>query len=282
MDLKISTITITTESNVNYDLPSIKNMDFSNHKYLSKNVLLKAADYKLFLQNKFEYGTILSIKYKDMFNGYRLIKADKNKKSNDFINQTTIDIISKNNLKISAMVFCNGGIKLAGCRSVEDALIILEIDKFFKNIKNIVINKSIRFVTLNDSIDLNQHVILVFQHMINATHYFEFEINKKVLNRIINKFNNDKFNCSYEPTGQQCVKLKIKNTSNKIYHIIKISNDGQYEFNEKILKEVESATSFTIFPLSCIISGGNYTSICKSFEQFKEVIHKYKNEIIID
>ena len=237
MNLKISTITITTESNINYDLKSIINIDFSDHLYLSKEILLKNKEYKLFLKNKFEYGTILSIRYKDQFKGYKLIKKNKkSKKLNDFINQISIDIIANNNLKVSAMVFGNGRIKLAGCRSIEDSLVILEIDKLFKNFKKIIVNNSQQFLTLaNLGSDQYSHTVLLFQNMINATHYFDFEVNKKVLNRIINKIDLPNFNCSYEPTGQQCVKLEIKNSTKKLYHIIKIFNDYSYSIKEKEL-----------------------------------------------
>ena len=295
MNLKISTITITTESNINYDLESIINMDFSEHKYLKQNTLLKNKDYKLFLKTKFEYGTILCIKYKDKFNGYKLNKKNKKiKKLNDFINQISIDIISKNNLKISAMVFGNGRIKLAGCRSIDDVLVILEIDKCFKNYKKIIVNNSSRFTTLSPFTEKSfhdQHIILVFQNMINATHYFDFEINKKILNRIINKLELPNFNCSYEPTGQQCVKLEIKNTSNKIYHVIKILNKSlDSELHpagpEEILRlgEAPRGQSPSLHP-SIPLSGisNNFIMINSKFkvnDYFKQIISNAKIEPI--
>lgn len=293
MELKISTITMTAESNINYDLNGIIDSDFSEHKYLKEQVLYsKESEYKNFLKNEFEFGTILFLKYMDKFRGYKYHKPKKRLKKknieNDFINQISIDIISKNNLKISAMVFKNGNIKLAGCKSIDDVFILIEIDKFFKNFKKNIDNNSQRFVKLYKNKnevekDVHKSVILICQNMINATYYFNYEINKKVLNKIINEMDNSKFNCSFEPTGQQCVKLEIKDLSKKIYHLLKISNqDYTYELTEIIDDEFENTTSFTIFPLSCIISGSNYQSINNSFILFKSIIEKYRKELEIN
>lgn len=293
MDLKISTITMTAESNINYDLNEIINSDFSEHKYLKDQIIYtKESEYKKFLKNQFEIGTILFLKYMNNFKGYKYHKPKKRLKKknieNDFINQISIDIISKNNLKISAMIFKNGNIKLAGCKSIDDVLVLIEIDKFFKKFKKNIDNNSQRFIQLyknryKTEDDCNKSIILICQNMINATYYFDYEINKKILNKIINQIDNPKFNCSFEPTGQQCVKLEITDIAKRKYHILKISNeDYSFEINEIIDNEYKNKTSFTIFPLSCIISGSNYQSINNSFSLFKCIIEEYKNELDID
>lgn len=292
MELKISTITMTAESNINYDLNGIMDLDLSEHKYLKHQILFsKESEYKKFLKNDFEFGTILFLKYMDKFKGYKFHKPKKRLKKknteNDFINQISIDIISKNNLKISAMVFKNGNIKLAGCKSIEDVFVLIEIDKFFKNFKKNIDNNSRRFINLikNNFLstnDQNKSIILICQNMINVTHYFDYEINKKILNKIINQMENPKFNCSFEPTGQQCVKLEITDISERTFHLLKISNQNySYEIKEIVDTEYENTTSFTIFPFSCIISGSNYKSISNSFNKFKFIIEKYKNELEI-
>jgi len=291
--LKISTITMTAESNINYDLNGIINSDFVNHEYLKNKVIFsKESEYKNFLKNIFEYGTILFLKYMDKYKGYKYHKPKKRFKKknieNDFINQISVDIISRNNLKISAMVFRNGNIKLAGCKNIDDVLVLIEIDKFFKKFKKNIDNNSQRFIDLyknkcESEIDKNKTIILISQNMINATYYFDYEINKKILNKLINQMDNSKFNCSFEPTGQQCVKLEITDVSKKKYHILKISNeDYNYEMHEIIDKDVKNTTSFTIFSLSCIISGSNYQSINNSFMIFKSIIDEYKHELKID
>lgn len=78
MELKISTITMTAESNINYDLNGIMDLDLSEHKYLKHQILFsKESEYKKFLKNDFEFGTILFLKYMDKFKGYKFHKPKK-------------------------------------------------------------------------------------------------------------------------------------------------------------------------------------------------------------
>lgn len=245
-DINISTVTISIESNLIFDLNEIINCIIENSSSEFQNNILnyqKEIEMKEFKLMKFEPGTISYINFKNIWRGIKRKKIRKGKRKTDFINQATMDVFVLDCIKnipkrINMMIFRNGKMKLAGCKNTNDAINALEYfwSTIFNYEKCYSLNINLTFMNIEKSYDyefnnfeINPSFIFT-NEMINISFGFSKTLKKTSINNLFaqleiaddtldntqSEFEQD-IECTsyYEPTGQQYVTTKLY--SNNLY-----------------------------------------------------------------
>lgn len=280
-NLNISTITINVESNIFFSLSHVMNaflnFDSSETTLLKQQKELSHSDYKNQIHPK---GTVSYICYKNVWWGLKRKKKRLLKKRNDFVNQVTLDVFVDTNRRINVMLFKNGRIKLAGCKTSNDAVIaVMNIYEFLKNKDRCIIFQT-----------ENSNTTFIFRNeMINISFSFPSTINKIKVNKIFNLFKD----CIsfYEQTGQQYVNVKMLSDSNQKKGIkVELPN----ELDSCITKHSHACmncigvqpkisivnisvtrpmkTCFMLFEKRVIMSGVDYCLMENHFTQFLKIL----------
>ena len=270
-DLNISTITINVESNLFFNLSQVMTTMLNvaintgdtalddTRILLAEQKELSHTEYK---KQKHPGGTISYICYKNVWRGLKRKKKKLLKKRNDFVNQVTLDIFIDNDRRINVMLFRNGRIKLAGCKTSNDAIIaVLRLHRILK-ICVVLQSPLASFLFRNE--------------MINISFAFPFTINKVKVNQLFNRLVSDCISF-YEQTGQQYVNVKMFGNSSNSKKAIKL------EGNKISVVDIPSSslmkTCFMLFEKRVIMSGVDYKLMEVHFRLFREILDKNRKEI---
>jgi len=197
-DLKVSTITLTCKFNTHFDTVNIgKYIDMSPNDIF----------YVKYGDNPGELREIPGVMKK-------LIRKKKKKKKGkkSFFNQVSISIKFTEKSKATVKIFKNGSIHIAGCKSPQNLINILEIicdrlSKIKAIIDPVTMNKIISkpFATKPENITMTK--IFNFKiRLINTNFTIGFQINREKLYKLLLR---KRIECTYEPCVHACVNIKF-------------------------------------------------------------------------
>jgi len=279
--LNISTITINVESNIFFNLAHVIEFFFTldgkgdDVLEQTKELLLSQREltHTEYKKQVFPKGTISYICYKTKWGGVRRKKKKTTKKRNDFVNQVTLDVFIEPTRKINVMLFRNGRIKLAGCKTANDAVVsVLRLYELLSKTPDCVVMGS-------------EPTAFIFRNeMINISFSFPFTINKPKVNKLFNKIPN----CLsfYEQTGQQYVNVKMfgDQKHKKAIQLVLPRDDSDVPKISVVDIPINNQmkTCFMLFEKRVIMSGVDYKTMEGHFETFRNIFKSNIDEISID
>jgi hypothetical protein len=284
-ELNVSTITIIIKSNISFQLGEIltlfqmirkKLLPITNPYIITPASTLATFECLTLTENytkkkklTFPQGTISYFRFSNK--QYGILKRKPKitcKKDSIFRNQVSLDIFVTETRRVNMMIFKNGNIKLAGCQSINNAIVALLI--LWDIIKQTT-NWSTKFKQLPE--------FRFYTEMINISFTFPIEISKRALNKICNTMNDTI--AHYEPTSQNYVTIKmtddndINDTKLVVSLTLPADNTTREPIELKITKgsfTTPPSTCFMAFPRRIIMSGVDKVIMKKQFDRLISVL----------
>ncbi len=302
-NLRASTVTISVETNLNFDLNSIVKQLLDKptsindevaqrtHQILSSKVEVPIDVYKLLTNPA---GTVSYLKFSNVWYGVRRRGMGLSKTTtktrvskNDFINQATLVVYVYQNVKINAMLFQNGKIKMAGCKSENDALFVLHtLVRIAGRAATMVVNPL--FSTINVPVR-GDPMFVMANEMINVTFSFPDTIDKLEVNRLFQSLPVEQCNSNYEQTSKQYVNIKLFSPQQNSRTVLvgSLVLPGRLYLRTIPFRMINSkkhpSTCFMVFPERVVMSGCgiDYTIMQRHYEIFNSVLERHLDCIML-